>query len=77
MSAIAQIADRHFGRKAVKMLANRGVRIIGTTVIPDMTKPLPFASGETGYSVDDNGTGRILTNAEVWQIVHTRKPLEA
>lgn len=60
-----EIAVRHFGRKAVKTLAARGVRVIGTCVIPDMSKPLPFASGETGYSVDDNGTGRILTYRQV------------
>jgi hypothetical protein len=64
-SVAAQIAARHFGRKAVATLAKRGVRIIGLCVIPDMTKPLPFASGETGYSVDDNGTGRILSYFDV------------
>lgn len=60
MSNVAhEIAVRHFGRKTVKTLATRDVRVIGLCVIPDMTKPLPFASGETGYNVDDNGTGRI------------------
>ena len=64
-SAASQIAVRHFGHKAVATLAKRGVRIVGLTVIPDMTKPLPFASGETGYSIDDNGTGRIVNYFEV------------
>lgn len=67
MSAIAQIAVRHFGRKAIATLARKGVRIIGTTTIPG-NGPMPFANGETGYSVDDNGTGRILSFFQVREI---------
>lgn len=66
MSNVAhEIAVRHFGKKAVKALASRGIRVIGLCVIPDMSKPMPFASGETGYNVDDNGTGRVWSYFEV------------
>lgn len=66
MASVAhEIAIRHFGRKAVAALARKGIRVIGLCVVPDMTKPLPFASGETGYNIDDNGTGRIWTYREV------------
>ena len=65
MSAIAQIAVRHFGKAVVRTLDKRGVRIIGITASPDMRSAMPYANAETGYTVDDNGTGRVLTHAEV------------
>lgn len=65
MSNVAhEIAVRHFGRKGVAALARKGIRIIGLTTIPG-TGAMSYANGETGYSVDDNGTGRILTFMQV------------
>jgi hypothetical protein len=54
-----------FNRKTLKALAVKGISIIGLTVIPDFNKPLPYACGERGYQVNDNGTGRVWTFAEV------------
>jgi hypothetical protein len=68
MTAIQQMSERHFGRKTVKALAKRGVRIIGTQAIPG-EGPMPFANATTGYVVDDNGTGHVLTFSEVMRRV--------
>ena len=54
-----------FAKTTKVALSKRGVHIIGLTVIPDMSKALPFASGERGYRVDDNGCGRVWTFAQV------------
>lgn len=59
-----QIAARHFGARVITVLAQRGIRILGTTVIPS-AGAMPFANGSTGYNIDDNGTGRILSYSEV------------
>jgi hypothetical protein len=64
MCAISQIANRHFGRKAVAALARKGVAIVATTVIPG-EGDMPFAAGETGYVVSDNGCGRVWTHRQV------------
>lgn len=69
MSAVKQLAVRHFGRHVVCTLERRGVRIIGTQALPDVTSDLPFAACETAYVVDDNGTGRVLRRAEVMRRV--------
>ena len=49
------------GARMVKALAKRGIKIYGLTTIPDYEKPLPYASGERGYLIDDRGTGRVWT----------------
>lgn len=54
-----------FSKKTIAALARKGIGILGLTVIPDMTKPMPFACGQRGYSVSDNGCGRIWTFAQV------------
>jgi hypothetical protein len=50
-----------FSRTTVKSLARKGVTVIGSQWLPDMTSDMPMACGEAGYVVDDNGTGRVLT----------------
>lgn len=55
---------RDFSASTVKALAARGISVIGLTVIPN-SSDLPFASGDRGYRISDNGTGRIWTFAEV------------
>lgn len=65
MSAIAQIAVRHIGARNVAKLAKAGIRVIATQAIPDMSSPMPYANAETGYVVDDNGTGRVWTIREI------------
>ena len=55
---------RDFSAKTIAALARKGIRIVGTCVIP-AKGDLPFASGERGYRLDDNGCGRIRSFAEV------------
>lgn len=59
----------HFSAKDFSALVRRnllkhGIRIIGLTLIPGVGD-MPFANGERGYALDDNGTHRIRTYAEV------------
>lgn len=53
-----------FSKKTLSALARKGIRLLGLTVIPGKGD-LPFATGERGYRVDDNGCGRILTFTQV------------
>ena len=61
--AASQIATSHFGRKAVTALARKGIRVIGLQAIPDAAGS--FLNSSTGYVVDDNGCGRVLSYFEV------------
>ena len=58
-----QISTRHFGRKAVTLLARKGIRVTGLQALPDAAGS--FLNSETGYRVDDNGCGRVWTYAQV------------
>ena len=42
-------------------LAKKGIRLIGLTVIPNMKSDMPFATGERGYCMNDNGCHRVWT----------------
>lgn len=55
---------RDFSRKTLAALASKGITLYGTTVIPG-AGDLPFATGDRGYKVNDNGCGRIWTFAQV------------
>lgn len=55
---------RDFSARTIRRLAARGIAVIGTTVIPG-AGDMPFANGERGYRVNDNGCGRIWTFAQV------------
>ncbi len=55
---------RDFSSSTLKALAARGIRVVGTTVIP-ASGDMPFANGSRGYRVDDNGCGRIWTFDQV------------
>lgn len=72
MSIANDIAVSHFGKRLIARLARRGIKIIGLTVIPDNSSNMPYANGETGYNIDDNGTGRVLTLLEVHAIDRVR-----
>ena len=63
-SAVRQIVGRHFSAATLRSLDRKGVTIYGTCTIPG-SGDLPWATGETGYKVSDNGCGRIWTFAEV------------
>ena len=54
-----QIAVSHFGRKAVRALARKGIRLVGLQHIPG-----PYG-GDTGYCLDDNGTYRVRKYRDV------------
>lgn len=56
---------RDFSRKTIATLARKGITIYGLTVIPDMSSDMPFANGDRGYKVNDNGCGRVWRFAEV------------
>ncbi len=55
----------HFSAKTNSNLSKRGIRVLGLVALPDMASSMPMANASTGYSVDDNGTGRIWTFAQV------------
>lgn len=58
-----------FSRKTLAALAKKGIRLIGLTVIPNMASDMPWATGERGYKVDDNGCGRVWSFADVMRAV--------
>jgi hypothetical protein len=55
---------RDFSSKTLRGLAARGIEVTGLTVIPG-SGDLPFATGERGYRVNDNGCSRIWTFNQV------------
>jgi hypothetical protein len=58
-----QFVKRHFGLKTLNSLSRKGIRIIGMQALPDADGS--FLNSETGYTVDDNGTGKVLKFREV------------
>lgn len=56
---------RDFSASTLRLLARRGLTILGPVALPDMSSDMPFANAERGYSVNDNGTGRIMTFQQV------------
>lgn len=60
-------AAKDFGRKAVTTLSRKGIRITGSTWLPGTDGS--FANGERGYLLDDNGTGKARTYAEMRSLI--------
>ncbi len=58
---------RDFSKNTLSALSKRGISVIGITVIPD-NSGLPFASGERGYKLNDNGCLIIRTFAQVLEL---------
>ena len=56
-----------FSKKTVSALARKGIRLYGLTVIPNNASNMPFATGERGYLVDDNGTGKVWNFMQVME----------
>ena len=56
---------RDFSKSTVSALAKRGICVLRATVIPAQNADLPFATGERGYVISDNGCGRVWTFAQV------------
>lgn len=55
---------RDFSAKTLAALTARGVRVIGLQAIPG-DGPMGLANATRGYRVDDQGTGRVWTHAQV------------
>lgn len=56
-------AQKDFSKQIIKNLAKKGIVIIGSTYLPDTNGN--FLNGETGYKINDNGTSKIKTYAEI------------
>ena len=52
-----------FNAKTRRILANKGIHLIGIFAIPDSKSS--FANARRAYRVNDNGTGRVWTYHEV------------
>lgn len=59
-----------FSKKTTAALARKGIFLIGLTVIPNMASSMPFANGDRGYAVNDNGCHRILTFKQVLEVAN-------
>lgn len=55
-----------FSSATKRALARKGIRVIGLTVIPG-AGDVPFATGERGYRLDDNGCHRIFSFTQVME----------
>lgn len=64
MSVPAQIARRSFSKKTLAALSAKGIELVGVQSLPG-EGPMPCANAERGFVVSDNGTGRVLTFAQV------------
>lgn len=58
---------KDFSKKTISALTSKGITLTGLTVIPG-TGDLPFATGERGYILNDNGCQRILLFAQVLEL---------
>lgn len=58
---------RDFSLKTRNALARKGIAIVGLTVIPNAFSDMPFATGERGYKVNDNGCLRIWSFSQVME----------
>ena len=64
LTATNQILRRDFSAATLRALSKRGVQILGVTLLPG-AGDMPYANGERGYTVNDNGCGRVLTFRQV------------
>ena len=67
MNAAQQIVSRDFNSKTLRALSKKGVMVTGVTLIPG-AGDMPYANGERGYTVNDNGCGRVLTFTQVLEL---------
>lgn len=59
---------RDFSASTRRALLKRGIVVIGICAIPDMSHPT-YANASRGYNMDDNGTHRVRSYAEVRAMV--------
>jgi len=60
-------ATKDFSKATLAKLRARGIRVVGSTWLPDERGG--FANGERGYLLDDNGTGKVRTLMQVIRMV--------
>jgi hypothetical protein len=58
-----EIPASHFNKKVLKALTHKGIALISMTVIPGNDGS--YANGDTGYVLDNNGTGMVRRYLEV------------
>lgn len=58
---------RDFSAATRRALAAKGVTVLHSVAIPDISSDLPWANADRGYAVNDNGCHRIWTFAQVRQ----------
>lgn len=56
---------RDFSARERRALLRKGIAIIGVSYLPDAASVFPYVNGETGYCLNDNGTHRVRSYAEV------------
>lgn len=64
LNVATQIARRDFSAATLRALGRRGVELVSVQALPG-ADAMPWANAERGYLVNDNGTGRVLTFAQV------------
>jgi hypothetical protein len=64
MTFIQEYAIGQFGKRIVNKLAKKGIRIIGTQMIPNPDTG-NFSNAEVAYQIDDNDTGRVKSAMEI------------
>jgi len=57
-------ARKDFSPATLRALAAKGISILSTTWLPG-EGDMPYANGERGYNLDDNGTHRVRTFRQV------------
>ena len=70
------IPASHFSATVKRALAKKGILLVGMCTIPNWETG-EYSNGETGYQLDDNGTGRIRTLLEVLAIAGDEKAAES
>lgn len=63
---MTHFSTSHFGAKAIKALAKKGITITGMQALPDQTGS--FLNSETGYILNDNGTAKVRTYLQVREL---------
>jgi hypothetical protein len=56
---------RCFSAATRRALGRKGIKIMAPVALPDMTSSMPFANATRGYSVNDNGCGRVWTLQQI------------
>jgi hypothetical protein len=54
-----------FSLATIKRLAKKGIHVRGTVAVPNYASDMPWACADRGYSVDDNGCGKVWTFGQV------------